>query len=113
VPFVAAISPALASDADLSFAAILTVLLVLTLVAVFRSPSWTGRAPDDEPDNEPDRREPDDEPPTAPLPRRIAGQSGWVAPLAGAPVHPLGVIQEPGVSGGPPWEPAPKPPGGP
>jgi hypothetical protein len=55
----------------------------------------------DEPDL-PERGEPG----VAPLPRRVAGQSGVVAYPSGPP----GVIRPARVSGGPPWEPAPKPP---
>jgi hypothetical protein len=56
--------------------------------------------------DEPDLGEPGNEAATSPLPRRVAGQSGVVAHPAGPP----GVIRPAQVSGGPPWEPAPKPP---
>jgi hypothetical protein len=55
---------------------------------------------------EPDLEVPGNETATSPLPRRVAGQSGVVAHPAG----PAGVIRPARVSGGPPWEPAPKPP---
>jgi hypothetical protein len=55
---------------------------------------------------DPDLREPGIEPAIFPLPRRVVGQSGVVAYGAGPP----GVIRPAGVSGGPPWGPAPKPP---
>lgn len=66
----------------------------------------------------PDWGEPGAAPAASPLPRRVAGQSGRVAPVAGDPVRPLAggpvrppdVIQQLKVSGAPPWEPAPKPP---
>jgi hypothetical protein len=56
-------------------------------------------------------REPGPAPAASPLPRRVAGQSGRVAYLAGDPLRPLGVIEPLKVSGAPPWEPAPKPSG--
>src|SRR5258708_18895274 len=58
--------------------------------------------PSESADDELDLREPGNEPPTFPLPRRGAGQSGVAA-------YP-GVTRPAGVSGEPPWEPAPKPP---
>jgi hypothetical protein len=51
--------------------------------------------------------EPGNETVISPLPRRVAGLSGGVAHPAGPP----GVIGRARVSGGPPWEPAPEPPG--
>jgi len=56
---------------------------------------------------EPGLEEPGNERVMSPLPRRVAGQSGVVAHPAGPP----GVIRRARVSGGPPWEPAPEPPG--
>jgi hypothetical protein len=56
---------------------------------------------------EPGPGEPGNETVLSPLPRRVAGQSGVVAHPAGPP----GVIRRARVSGGPPWEPAPEPPG--
>lgn len=64
-------------------------------------------------------REPGPAAAASPLPRRVAGQSGRVAylagdpsgPLAADPARPAAVIQQLKVSGAPPWEPAPKPPG--
>jgi hypothetical protein len=56
---------------------------------------------------EPDLEEPGSETAISPLPRRVAGQSGVVAHPAGPP----GVIRRARVSGGPPWGPAPEPPG--
>jgi hypothetical protein len=56
---------------------------------------------------EPGLEEPGNETVLSPLPRRVAGQSGVVAHPAGPP----GVIRRARVSGGPPWEPAPEPPG--
>jgi hypothetical protein len=81
-------------------------------------PAPTGGLPAEE-SGGPDWREPGPAPAASVLPRRVAGQSGRVAsvagdplrPLSGAPLLPLGVIEPLKVSGAPPWEPAPKPPG--
>jgi hypothetical protein len=81
-------------------------------------PAPTGPLPAEE-TGAPDWREPGLAPAASPLPRRVAGQSGRVAPTAddalrpktGDPLRPLGVIPSLTVSGAPPWEPAPKPPG--
>jgi hypothetical protein len=74
-------------------------------------PAPVGSLPAEEAGGGPDRREAGLAPTESPLPRRVAGQSGWVAPMAGDPLHPLGVIELLEVSGAPPWEPAPKPSG--
>ena len=47
----------------------------------------------------------------APLPRRVAGESGWAAPANGELKVVPDVSQPPRVSGSPPWGPAPKPQG--
>ncbi len=105
----AALSPAQASAASLWLVVFLVALLALSLAAVITSPSRTGSPPAEGAGGEPDLAEPGDEPPASPLPRRVAGQSGVAYP-AGEPARPPGVIRPPGVSGGPPWGPAPKPP---
>ncbi len=105
----AALSPAQASAASLWLVVFLVALLALSLAAVITSPSRTGSPPAEGAGGEPDLAEPGDEPPASPLPRRVAGQSGVAYP-AGDPARPPGVIRPPGVSGGPPWGPAPKPP---
>jgi hypothetical protein len=47
--------------------------------------------------------------PVVPLPQRIPGESGRVGPATGELVAVPGVIRQPTVSGGPPWDPAPRP----
>jgi hypothetical protein len=99
---------------------LLTVLLALFLAAIIRTPPWVPKQ-EPEPAGQPSRPELANDPPTAPLPRRIAGESGWVAPATGEltvrsgaivpNVSIPGTIRPPRVSGGPPWEPAPQPPG--
>jgi hypothetical protein len=99
---------------------LLAVLLALFLAAIIRTPPWVPTQ-EPEPAGQPGRPELASDPPTAPLPRRIAGGSGWVAPATGElafrpgaivpSVTVPGTIQPPRVSGGPPWEPAPQPPG--
>ena len=104
---------------------VLAVLLALFLAAIIRTPPWI---PEQEPEpasppSQFSQPEPASDPPTAPLPRRVAGGSGWVAPVTGElALHPStilpsvvlpGTIQRPRVSGGPPWGPAPMPPPGP
>jgi hypothetical protein len=79
-------------------------------------PAPTGPLPAEETGG-PDWREPGLDSAASPLPRRVAGQSGRVAPMAGDALRsmagdalrPLGVIPSLTVSGAPPWEPAPKP----
>jgi hypothetical protein len=99
---------------------LLTLLLALFLATIIRTPPWVPKQ-EPEPAGQPGPPELASDPPTAPLPRRIAGESGWVAPATGeltfrpatmAPSGTLpGTIQPPRVSGEPPWEPAPPPPG--
>jgi hypothetical protein len=99
---------------------LLTVLLALFLAVIIRTPSWVPKQ-EPEPASQPSQAGLASDPPTAPLPRRVAGESGWIAPVTGelafrpgtivpSPTLP-GTIQPPRVSGGPPWEPAPAPPG--
>jgi hypothetical protein len=98
---------------------VLTVLLALFLAAIIRTPPWVPQQ-EPEPAGPPSRPELAGDPPTAPLPRRIAGESGWVAPATGEPTYRPGAIvpsvtvpgtiQPPRVSGRPPWGPAPQPP---
>ena len=132
----AAVNPATANEAVLIFTVALTVLLAASVLTVFRQPPWVPPPPVDEGRGYPaedgrgypaeDGRwyqaeqnaarawpaeplapygrhaaRPPAQPVPAPLPVRAPGQSGWTAP-AGA---------WPKVSGGPPWGPAPKPPG--
>ena len=74
-------------------------------------PAPTDPLPTEETGGGPDWREPGLAPAASPLPRRVAGQSGRVAPMAGDALRPLDVIPSLTVSGAPPWEPASKPPG--
>lgn len=78
-----------------------------------KASSPPGQDPDSAPEepaagaaDENDHGEPGHKPAISPLPRRVAGQSRVVAHPAGPP----GVIRSARVSGGPPWEPALKPP---
>jgi hypothetical protein len=98
--------------------ALLTALLALSITAIVRAEPWVPAPSEPESAGQFSQPDPVSEPPTAPLPRRVAGESGWVASESGrvarAPGEqpfPPGVIGRPGVSGSPPWDPAPKPPG--
>lgn len=107
-------SPASTAGATSLIVILLTVLLALSLVAIIRTPALTFSAAEEEADSQPGRPEPAVEPPTGPLPRRIAGESGRVARELREPREPVdfpSLIRRPGVQGGPPWGPAPKPPG--
>ena len=106
----AALSHAQADEASLWLAIFLAALLALSLAAVITSPPRTDSPPAEEADTEPDLPKPAPGPPASPLPRRIAGQSGVAYP-ADDPARPPGVTRPPQVPGGPPWGPAPKPPG--
>jgi hypothetical protein len=99
----AALSTAQANEAVFWFAVFLVALLALSLAAVIASPSRMGSPPVEEDGGQsgPSAQEP----PASPLPRRVAGQSG--AGPAAAPAPPPGVARP----AGPPWGPAPKPPG--
>ena len=88
---------------------LLTALLALSIVAIVRAEPWIPGPPEQESAGQFSQPEPMSEPHTAPLPRRVAGESGWVA-ADELPLLPE-VIGRPGVSGSPPWDPAPKPPG--
>jgi hypothetical protein len=98
---------------------LLTALLALSLAGIVRAQPWTPGAPDQEPASQFTQPELASDPPTAPLPRRVAGQSGRTARgtgdlgfSPGAIEHySAGAIEPPRVSGGPPWLPAPRPPG--
>src|SRR5262249_27242624 len=105
---VAAFSPAQANEAVFWFLVFLVALLALSLAAVIASPSRTGSRPAEDAGGEPGPS--GQEPPASPLPRRVAGQSGAGYP-AGNPARPSGAIRPPRASDGPPWGPAPKPPG--
>jgi hypothetical protein len=108
----AVMSPALAHEALSWFPGILTVLLLISLAGIVRSPAWTPSPAARDAADLDAQQEPAGEPPTGPLPRRVAGQSGRVVTRApGDLAHPHGVVRSPTVSGGPPWGPAPKPPG--
>jgi len=95
---------------------LLTALLALSLAGILRAEPWTPGASDQESASQPELAS---EPTTAPLPRRVAGQSGRIARGAGdlsflpgvTEHYSPGAIEPPRVSGGPPWLPAPKPPG--
>jgi len=98
---------------------LLAALLALSLAGIVRAEPWTPGAPDQESASQLTQPELASDPPTAPLPRRVAGQSGRTARGTGDPSfvppaierYSLGAIEPPRVSGGPPWPPAPKPPG--
>ena len=111
-------SPAPAAAALSLTLVLLTALLALSITAIVRAEPWIPGSPEPESAGQFSQPEPMSEPPTAPLPRRVAGESGRVAGEPGrvsrAPGEqpPLpGVIGRPGVSGSPPWDPAPRPPG--
>lgn len=106
---VAAMSLPFANDAIRLFLALLTVLLALSLLEVFRrpaddpDPAEQGDAHLHGPDVLPQGRHAAPLPSASPLPHRSPGQSGWAGPATSSPAAPL-------VSyGGPPWGPAPKP----
>jgi hypothetical protein len=97
---------------------LLAALLALSLGAIVRAEPWVPAPAEPEPASQLSPSEHASDPPTAPLPRRIAGESGRVAGepgrIARGPGEPTllpGVIGRAGVSGGPPWGPAPRPPG--
>jgi hypothetical protein len=119
-------TPEMANKAVLIFNAVLILLLAASLLAVIRMPPWTGTTAEDPPGplggQEPGRAGPPDplphrarsaaaEPGTAPLPVRAPGQSGWTGPAVPGAVPPPDGSWRPRVSGGPPWGPAPRPPG--
>ena len=113
-------SPATANEATLIFSVALILLLAASLLAVIRMPPWTGTTaadapgPDQEPapaQPPPQRGQPAAARPGAPLPVRAPGQSGRTAPAATSAVPPPDGSWRPPVSGGPPWGPAPRPPG--
>jgi hypothetical protein len=101
---------------------LLTALLALSLAGIVRAQPGTPGAPDQEPARQLTQlTQPElaSDPPTAPLPRRVAGQSGRTARGTGdlsflpGVIEPYsaGAIEPPRVSGGPPWPPASEPPG--
>jgi len=116
-------SSAAANEAALIFNAALILLLAASLLAVIRMPPWTGSTADDNSGPLPGPEPPpiasaDPRPPrvryppgAAPLPVRAPGRSGWIAPAAAGQVPPPDGSWRPRVSGGPPWDPAPRPPG--
>jgi hypothetical protein len=107
----AVMSPALAHEAVFWFPAVLTLLLVIFVAAIVRSPAGTPSPAGQDAADQGYRQEPGGEPPTGPLPRRVAGQSGRTARTPGELPLPRDVVRAPRVSGAPPWGPAPKPPG--
>lgn len=119
-------SPQVANEAVLIFIAVLILLLAASLLAVARMPPWTGTTVEDTPGplagQEPARAGPPAplpqrarhapaEPGASPLPVRAPGRSGRAAPATPSTVPPPDGSWRPRVSGGPPWEPAPRPPG--
>ena len=119
-------SPETANEAALIFSVVLILLLAASLLAVIRTPPWTGTTAEDTPgpltghepvpagaaEPLPQRiRYASAEPGAAPLPVRAPGQSGWTAPASPSAVPPPDGSWRPRVSGGPPWNPAPRPPG--
>jgi hypothetical protein len=104
----AALSHTQADEASLWLVIFLAVLLALSLAAVITSPPRADSPPAEGAGAGPDLPGPAPGTPAAPLPRRIAGQSGVAYP-AGDPARPPGVTWPPQASGGPPWGPAPKP----
>ena len=104
-------NPALAYGTFWLISILLTVLLALFIAVILSSPPWTPQHASDEAASQPGPPEPAAELPVAPLPRRMAGESGWVAPANGELKPVPDVTQLARVSGGPPWAPAPKPRG--
>lgn len=119
-------NPHLANEAVLIFNALLILLLAASLLAVIRMPPWTGTTAEDTPGPlTGQERVPADgteplpqrvryaaaEPGAGPLPVRAPGQSSWTAPVSPSAVPPPDGSWRPRVSGGPPWDPAPRPPG--
>lgn len=122
-------SPALANEAVLGFNVLLILLLAASLSAVIRQPPYTGSTAADDtrsplpgqetmlagPGEPLPHRVPrgpvPEEPGRGPLPVRAPGPSGWGAPPPSAPVPRPDGTWRPVVSGGPPWGPAPRPPG--
>ena len=104
-------NPALAYGTFWLISILLTVLLALFMAAILRSPPWTPQHAGQESASQPAPQEPTAGPPKAPLPRRVAGESGRAAPANGELKPVPDVTQLARVSGGPPWAPAPKPRG--
>jgi hypothetical protein len=111
---VVALSPAAANGAVLSFMALLAFLLAATLLAVIRlPPPAASPAAEDTQDEaghwEPKYARPALPPP--PLPHRAPGQSGRAPGQPGRIAPASSPVMPPEVSGGPPWDPAPRPRG--
>jgi hypothetical protein len=70
------VSPATAADVISWTLVLMTVLLALSMIAIARAEPWAPSSPEPESPGEP---EPAGDLPAAPLPRRVAGESGWVA----------------------------------
>jgi hypothetical protein len=108
----------LADDGLLGFVVLLTLLLMTFLYAVIRAPL----EPEDSPEPPviktlvlsppaPPALPARSRPQAAALPAGPAGQYGDASYAARHATAVVAVIRPPAVSGGPPWGPAPKPPG--
>jgi len=124
---------ALVNDGFLAFVVLLVLLVLLlamSFVAVIRVPRWAGSPSDQDTQDEPGHPVPSHAGPAqggarppgtqagAPsgpsVPASATGQSGepdYPARHVTGPVPGLGTVAAPKVSGSPPWEPAPRPPG--
>src|SRR5712691_7677188 len=105
---------ALGTDGIPGMLALLVLLLLAMLVAVFRLPPWTpqGREDDEQSLQVPaatDRPAPAPPAPHDPDAARRPGQTGYRA--RHGPGHQPGTDDPPKVTGSPPWGPAPRPPG--
>jgi hypothetical protein len=104
----------MANDAIVSFTALLTFLLAATLFTVIRLPPWTASPAAEDTQDEAGHWEPKHARPAqppAPLPHRAPGQSGRAPGQPGRIAPASSPVLPPEVSGGPPWDPAPRPPG--
>jgi periplasmic protein TonB len=88
------------------------LLLALFVIAAIRAPAEVNR-PDPEPAAPPEPAPSEPAPPPPPLPRRriISPPADAVTQNSDAGYPPRHAAPGQTVSGGPPWEPAPKPPG--
>src|SRR5450755_4007497 len=114
---------ALVNDGFLAFVVLLVLLVLLlamSFVAVIRVPRWAGSPSDQDTQDEPGHPVPSHAGPAqggARPPGTQAGATGqsgepdYPARHVTGPVPGLGTVAAPKVSGSPPWEPAPRPPG--